>query len=324
MLKQVNIGFYGATRYETAAEISSFYDNTNNGTVIICSGNDDQLVDACVVSPLACILNAPILLTSVDRLEQATEIELVRLKPSKVIIVGQYNAVSKAAEDAIKVICPNATISRLGGETRIETCYQVLKEMTKHKAVDTFFVVGAYEAEADGLSIAPYAGMMKQPIILVNKDSISSEIKTWMKQQNAKTAYIVGGTEKVSNSVMEEVNSMVSQNCMGNRLGGETRVETNNSINKQFFTLDKLDNIIITKAYVLADAATAGPLAAKLKCPIIFGHNYLVDEQLEYLKGKMCKRVIEAGANIGTVVTNQIRDLLKWEEYDYVQGEEEK
>lgn len=319
MLKQVNIGFYGATRYETATEISSFYDNTNNGTVIICSGNDDQLVDACVVSPLACVLNAPILLTSTNKLEQATETELVRLKPSRVIIVGQYNAVSKEAEDSVRAVCPNATINRLGGITRIETCYEVLVEMSKHKSVDTFFVVGAYEAEADGLSIAPYAGMTRQPIVLVDKDNINSDIKAWMKKQNAKTAYIVGGTEKVSNSVMEEVNSMVSQNCMGNRLGGATRVETNNSINKKFFTQDKLDNIIITKAYVLADAAAAGPLAAKLECPIIFGHNYLVDEQKEYLKGKMCKRIIEAGANIGAVVTNQIRDILKWEEYDYKQ-----
>lgn len=319
MLKQVNVGFYGATRYETAAEISSFYDNTNNGTVIICSGNDDQLVDACVVTPLACVLNAPILLTSTQRLEQATEIELVRLKPSRIIIVGQYNAVSKEAEDSVRAVCPNASINRLGGETRIETCYQVLLEMSKHKTVDTFFVVGAYEAEADGLSIAPYAGMVKQPIILVNRDNISSDIKSWMRKQNAKTAYIVGGTEKVSNSIMEEVNSMVSDNCMGNRLSGATRVETNNAINEKFFTQDKLDNIIITKAYVLADAASVGPLASKLRCPIIFGHNYLVDEQKEYLKGKMCKRVIEAGANIGTVVTNQIRDMLKWEEYDYVQ-----
>lgn len=321
MLKQINVGFYGATRYETAAEISSFYDNSINGTVIVCSGNDNQLVDACVVSPLASVLNAPILLTNTDRLEKATEIELARIKPSKVIIVGQYNAVSEATEKSIKNICPQATISRLGGETRIETCYEVLTEMSKHKSVDTFFVVGAYEAEADGLSIAPYAGMTKQPIILVDKSSINSDIKSWMRRQNAKTAYFIGGTDKLSNELMQEVNSMVSGNCMGNRLGGATRVETNNEVNKKFFTKEKLDNIIITKAYVLADAATAGPLAAKLKCPIIFGHNYLVDEQKEYLKGKMCKRVIEAGANIGAVVTNQIRDMLKWQTYDYVQEE---
>ena len=319
MLKQVNVGFYGATRYETAAEICNFYDNKNNGTVIICSGNESQLVDACVVSPLACTINAPILLTHTDRLEQATEIELVRMKPSRVIIVGQYNAVSKAAEDSIRAVCPKATIDRLGGETRIETCYQVLTEMSKHKTVDTFFIVGAYEAEADGLSIAPYAGMQKQPIILVNRESIHPDIKAWMKKQNAKTAYFIGGMDRISHSLMEEVNTMTSRDCMSNRLGGNTRIETNNEVNKRFFTLDKLDNIIITKAYVLADAATAGPLASKLKCPIIFGHNYLVDEQKEYLKGKMCKRVIEAGANIGTVVTNQIRDILKWEEYDYIQ-----
>lgn len=320
MLKQVNIGFYGRTRYETAAEISSFYANDNDGIVIICSGDDDKLVDACMASPLASILNAPILLTNINSLSPGTETELARLKPSEIIIVGEYSAISESTEKSIKKVCPQASIHRLGGRTRIETCYEILKEMSKYRNIDTFFIIGAFEAEADGLSIAPYAGMTKQPIILVNKDSINDNIKSWMKKQNAKTAYIIGDVDRVSNNVMEEVNSMVSENCLGNRLGGRTRVETNNEVNKKFFTQEKLDNIIITKAYVLADAATAGPLAAKLKCPIIFGHNYLVDEQKEYLKGKMCKRVIEAGANIGTVVTNQIRDILKWETYDYVQN----
>lgn len=323
MLKQVNVGFYGRNRFETAAEISSFYANDNDGTVIVCCGNDEQLVDACVVSPLASTLNAPILLTDIDKLSPGTEVELARLKPSEVLIIGEYNAVSEKTEDSIRAICPKASIKRLGGTTRIETCYEVLLEMSRHKKVDTFFIVGAFEAEADGLSIAPYAGMKKQPIILVNKDNIHPDIKSWMKQQNAKDAYIIGGTARVSDSVMQEVNSIISGNCLGNRLDGQDRVQTNTSINKRFFTQDKLDNIIITKAYVLADAATAGPLAAKLKCPIIFGHNYLIDEQLEYLKGKMCKRVMEAGANIGTVVTNQIRDLLKWETYDYDQEEQE-
>lgn len=315
MIKLTNVCFYGADRYETAAEVATYFDNPNSGTVIVASGLEDKLVDSCVAAPLAQILNAPILLTgSQPNLPPSTQAALGKLKPNRVYIIGGDTSVPLQAEQDIRNICKNASIIRLGGTDRTITCYNVLKEIVKYKSVDTLYVVGAYEAEADGLSISPHAGQTEQVIALVHPDRIPDNIRSFIQSQNFKDAYVIGGTRSVSDQVLREIGSLIGKDITNNRISGATRIETNTAVNKKFYDYKNLNAVFVTKAYVLADAVVAGAFSAKLDAPVVFANNSLTDDQKDYLVGKQTDTLYEVGANIGTTVVNQIRDILR-EEY---------
>ncbi|MBU3144897.1 cell wall-binding repeat-containing protein [Clostridium sp. CF012] len=79
---------------------------------------------------------------------------------------------------------------------------------------------------ADALTVASKAAIDKSPIILVEQKSISKEVPDWLSAQNLKSAYVIGGVGVVSDSVMEALNKLTSENITNNRLGGMDRYET--------------------------------------------------------------------------------------------------
>lgn len=310
MLKLVNKAFRGAERWQTATEMSSYY-NRNKSSIVYIANGGERLVDACVVSPLAALDDAPILLTKYESLPEATYIELKRMKPSKVVIVGGNQlAVSDEAEASIREACPSATIQRIGGYDRHETCFFVAQELEKRKAIDTIYIIGDEDASADGLSIAPVAGMNNQPILIVKYDSIPNEIYNWLKSKNITTCYLVGGTTKVSDQTARELSNILNIDVLSNRISGADRKETNAGIIKKFFPDKNLEAIFLTKAWELVDSATAGPLAAQKRGPIILCDDNISQLQLDALTGKSVKTIYEVGGGISQIAANKIREIL--------------
>lgn len=312
MLKQVIKTFVGEDRYLTAVKLCNFYDRNKVSTVYIANG-EDRLVDACVASPLAALENAPILLTKYDDLSYYTYIELKRLQPSKIVIIGgEGQAVSAKTEQTIKEACPSATVQRIGGLDRYETCLYTAQKLKSLNSIHTIYIVGDADADADGLSIAPVAGMEKQPILITKKDSLPADIKSWLKQQTTiKNCYIIGGTLKISDSVARELEDILNINVIGNRVSGEDRKQTNAQIIKRFFTKDTLDSVFLTKAWTLVDSASAGPLAALKKGPIILCDDNLNNMQLETIATKQCKNIYVVGGGVDQEAIETIKKLLK-------------
>ena len=113
----------GKDRYETAAMIAS---KQNYGTAILVN-SDKSLADGLSASGLAGAVDAPILLTKKDSIPGHT---LNKLKGvNKVYIIGSESTISKKVEDELN--SKGIVVERLGGADRIQTSYNVAKEISE-------------------------------------------------------------------------------------------------------------------------------------------------------------------------------------------------
>lgn len=298
----------GSTRYETATTISKEGWPNGANTVVITSGN--SIVDGVTATPLATSYDAPILLSDKDTLTDYTSKELKRLNPKKVIIIGGESSVSDKVINEMRSILPNATTNRVGGIDRYETSLKIAKEIDTINSINKIYVAGGY-GEVDALSIASKAGEENTPIILMPKDNVDSNSYNWLKNKNLQNAYFIGGNAVLSDNVISQINDITSNNVLNNRIYGEDRQETNGKVIEKFYTNTNYEKVLVSKSDPLVDALTAGPLAAKLKSPIVIVGNSVSKTQSNVLESKKSSIIYEIGGGINTNSINSVIDLLK-------------
>lgn len=236
----------GKDRYETAAKIAE----KQNYTTAILVNSDKSLADGLSASGLSGAVDAPILLTSKDNLPQPT---LERLNNvTKVYLIGGPGAISVGVENHIKD--KGIEVERIGGNDRIQTSYNVAKEISTIKNIDKIVLTNAYKGEADAMSIAPVAVRDKAPIILTDGNNIPFEAKSI-------ESYVIGSSSVMSDKLVNETNST--------RLGGKDRFETNKKVIEKFYPNKK--EFHVAKGWQLVDALTASPIAKDE--PVVLVHD---------------------------------------------------
>jgi len=226
----------GKNRYETAAKIS---DKMSYDALILVNG--ESLADGLSSSGLSGTLNAPILLTTKDRLPDVT---LEKIKTvNKVYLVGGEGVISKNIENQIREL--GKQVIRLSGRDRYLTSHAVADEISKYKAIDEIFYVNGIDGQADAMSIAPVAAKNANPVILTNGKSTNYKKKV--------KSYSIGG-RGVLNSSFDSFTERVS---------GVNRFETNAKVIEKFF--DDITHVNLSKSHVLIDALTA----SALKQPVV-------------------------------------------------------
>ena len=226
----------GKNRYETAALIA---DKISYSTAIIVNGH--SLADGLASSGLSGSLNAPILLTDTNSVPSYTLDKITNV--NTIYLVGGVGVISKDVESQLKNL--GKTVIRLGGKNRFYTSYAVADEINKIKGISELYYVNGYQGEADAMSIAPVAAKNGNPVILTDG-------KTTEYLKNVKS-YSIGGTG-VLNTYFDS---------FAERLGGQTRFETNANVINKFFQ-DK-QHVNLSKSDVLIDALTA----SALKQPVV-------------------------------------------------------
>ena len=239
-----------------------------------------------------------------------TSTELRRLNPKKVIVIGGESVVSNKVITELKRLLPNATTNRIGGIDRYETSLKIAKEIDYINPINKIYVAGGY-GEVDALSIAAKAGEEKQPIILMPKDNVDFNSYNWLKSKNLQNAYFIGGNAVLSDNIILKINEITSNNVLSNRVSGDDRQETNGKVIEKFYTNSSYEKVLVTKSNPLVDALTAGPLAAKLKSPIVIVGNSVSKTQSNILEPKKSSLVYEIGGGINTNSINHVTELLK-------------
>lgn len=298
----------GSTRYETATTISKEGWPNGANTVVITSGN--SIVDGVTATPLATSYDAPILLSDNDTLTDYTITELNRLNPKKIIVIGGEAVVSNKVVNKLKNILPNAMTNRIGGIDRYETSLKIAKEIDYINPVNKIYIAGG-NGEVDALSIASKAGEENTPIILMPKDNVDSNSYNWLKNKNLQNAYFIGGNAVLSDNVISQINAITSNNILNNRIYGDDRQETNGKVIEKFYTNTNYEKVLVSKSDPLVDALTSGPLAAKLKSPIVIVGNSVSKTQSNVLEPKKSSIIYEIGGGINTNSINSVIDLLK-------------
>jgi len=265
--------------------------------------------DGLVATPLASAYGAPIILSEKNSLPSETKAEIKRLNPSKVILIGGKTVLSDSLKKQLQEIKPNLDIDRIGGATRFDTSLLVAKKLDTIVDVNKSYVCYGL-GEADALSIAAKAGEDKAPIILAEKNAIPKSTIDWLRGESLQTAYFIGGTTNITKAVISQMNSITSSDVSGNRVAGN-KYDTNAAVIKKFYTNSGQSGISVTKGLVLADALTSGPLAAKLKTPIVLVDTELSNNQKQVLSTKQASLVYEIGGGINPSAVQDVINRVR-------------
>ena len=270
----------GRNRISTAIEVSKkYYEKAN--TVIIA--RSDEYPDSLTASPLAKKLNAPILLTSKNELEEPVKAEIKRLKTTNIIIVGGVNSISTKVEKELRQY--DKDIERIAGHSRYETSAAIAERLLKLSKKQTA-IIASGENFADALTAGAYAAKQEYPILLVQKTTVDTQITKVLNKYINKTI-IAGGV----NSVSEKVKKDLPKNT--ERIAGRSRYDTAAQIAKKLF---KSEKAFVASGEVFADALVVSPVAGRLSSPILLVNRKESPETIkEYVKEKITEITVIGG-----------------------------
>lgn len=191
----------GDNRFETAVNIAKA--GWNYGTRSVVLTRADDFPDALTGTPLAYMLDAPILLTHSQTLSPETKAAIEELQPTDIYILGSNGAVSEEIE---RQLSQSYGVKRLGGKDRYETSAQIAQFMWNEGFLDTEKAVIAYGGNfPDALAVSSLAAYKHIPILLTETYALPSSTQVTLQKLGVKETIIVGGTGVVSPNIENAV-----------------------------------------------------------------------------------------------------------------------
>ena len=188
------------------------------------------------------------------------------------------------------------TVTRVYGNSRYKTSYQIAEELKEALDVEKFqtVVVATGNNFADALSGSYLAYVKNAPILLADGKSDVETLTTYLKDnlESKGMVYILGG----SGAISEEYDTALSAyEYEVKRLKGDTRYETNIAILKEAGV--EAEEIVVCTGANYADCISA----SASKKPIFLVSEALSDNQKIYLEELSCSKYYIAG---GTAAVN--------------------
>jgi putative cell wall-binding protein len=273
-----NIG--GLNRYETAALVSHAAYPRGARTVLLAGG--DAWPDALGGSALAGTLGAPILLSPPKLLAPSAVIELARLKPARVILLGGPVTLSDGVATQVRALLPAATVERVGGPDRIAVAESVaaLVSSEASSAPKTAFVVtGA--TFADALSCSSPAAANGWPVLLADSRN-PARVASAAMALRIRDVVIVGGTRSVTQATQAALADALGAGHV-TRIEGPDRYATSAAVAR--FATSRAGGLsfaspVFASGAVAVDGLSAGPLAALRGGPLLLANSAGVPEPI--------------------------------------------
>ncbi|WP_139364827.1 S8 family serine peptidase [Sutcliffiella halmapala] len=229
---------------------------TKQGSFAILASNQ-SFPDSLAAGALSKKLDAPIVLTFPDLLKDSTVDTLRKFGVSNVLILGGEAAVSKKVFDGLR--SKGFMVDRLSGTDRFKTAVSINDYVAKKGGE---VIVANARNFPDALSVSSFAGKYKIPVVFVEKDTIPTDTKNFLKKYNFSKTIIVGGPNAITEKVMKELPNPV-------RVSGNDRYDTNIKIIEYFNKNAAVSDLIFATGANFPDALAGGSLGAKLDLPII-------------------------------------------------------
>ena len=266
------------------------------GCIILTCG--DNFADAMSASSLGKANNAPILL--VNNRDLNSTIEYIRNNldiNGKVYIVGGSDVLSGSLEGLLQ----EYNVSRLAGDTRYETNFEVLKAIDKPKEI----ALCSGNSFPDSLSVSSTG----KAIMLVNK-RLTDYQRNFIK--DITNIYIIGGSDVVSLEIENEAKT--NSNC--ERISGDDRYETSYAVARRFFPGQK-DNLVLASGDNFPDGLCGGNFSAVvLNTPLLLvNRNNYADANSYALQSNCFRYYIMGDAGVVSdewvkYIHNEFRDNI--------------
>ncbi len=193
----------GMDRFATAAALSeAVFPNGGVPVAVLVTSSGDQIAEALAAGPLAAELGGPILLVTPTGIRDETKMELTRLQPQSIIIIG--SAVSADVETELGDFT-TGTVSRIKDVDRYETAVSI-SEATFTSDVSRVFVTEA-SSIPDALIASLAATVTKSPLLLIQNDSVPQSVSDELKRLQPERLTAIGGEDEVSTDLSCELAS---------------------------------------------------------------------------------------------------------------------
>jgi putative cell wall-binding protein len=184
----------GADRYATAVAISKASFQPGADTVFIATGA--SYPDALAGAAVAGALRAPLLLVPPKSLPSTVRLELARLAPDEIVILGGPGAVSDGVAAALGGY---GIVFRIAGSDRYATAALLSRSAYPTGAQTAYVATGS--TFPDALAGAAVAGRAGAPILLVERDTVPSTVATELDRLEPSQILVLGGPAAISEPV---------------------------------------------------------------------------------------------------------------------------
>lgn len=162
----------GTDRYDTAARIAALTHPGHANVVYVANGV--VLADAVSGGPAAGLENAPVLLVRPLSIPKVTADELRRLKPDRIVVLGETDAISRDVERQLQEFAPK--VERIGGSDRYATAVALSQQRFPFGARTVYLAIGADLALA-GVA-APVATINRAPLLFSRSSCLLPDVRS--------------------------------------------------------------------------------------------------------------------------------------------------
>ena len=267
----------GTTRYDTMEKIvqTAYVQDHTCDKILLATA--EGYADALCASALAGVYDAPIITTDSASLSEQAVRQIARLANgnTKVYVIGGTAAVADNVLSQVRNVSGIADVSRIHGETRIETGMQIY-EAGKGSWGSTC-VITSVSNFADALSIGTYCAANGAPIFGTSGGVLNSDQIEAIKAGGFSNIVVVGGNAGVD---YEQLRSDLGGSMSYVLLAGETRIQTSEAValwtcgldlSKAFMpsVLLSPDGICIASAQNYPDALVGVDLSSGELAPVL-------------------------------------------------------
>ena len=251
----------GLDRYSTAASISAANYSPNVSIAYLATGSN--FPDALAGAAAAGSQHAPILLVTRDTIPNATALELTRLKPARIIVLGSTGVVSTAVSNAAQAYT-TGTVTRLAGVDRFATA-AAISAATYAPGVSVAYIATGLNFP-DALAGAAAAGSRSAPILLVGTDTIPDATAAELTRLGPGSIVVLGASGVVSDGVAAGLAAFTSGSVT--RLAGANRYATAAAISAATYA-PGVSVVYLATGLNFPDALAGAAVAGSQGAPIL-------------------------------------------------------
>jgi putative cell wall-binding protein len=207
-----------------------------------------------------------VLLTRATELPESTREQLIRLSPSRVVIVGGTGAISEAVQSAVQSAVPAASVVRRFGDTRYETAAAVSSDLFTPGVQRVYVATGL--SAPDALAAAAAAGGFGAPVLLVPGTGTSAGVPDAVAAELARLQpsqiLVMGGPAAVTAEVYDQI-AAAAPGASISRVAGATRYETAAKLAAPCAS----GRLLVATGAQFADALAGATVAGRAGCPML-------------------------------------------------------
>lgn len=191
----------GANAYETSADLAALYP-AGPSRVYLASGAD--FPDALTVAALAGSRQEPLLLTDGATVHPDVAIQLARLSPDEVVVLGGPSVVTDAAAQQAGAAA-GASVVRVAGDDR----YATAADLADYFPASSTVYLASGENFPDALVGAALAARTDSPLLLTRQDALPGATGGVLLEREPDAVTALGGPVAISGPTLSEVSDLV-------------------------------------------------------------------------------------------------------------------